>query len=655
MAEMVGSGSKGVGVRLFVEGGELVRKTFDQIGDSGKKMWAELGAGTKQANPALKGVNAIADEGKQAIAGLADQAGGLGRALSAVGPLGVAAAAAMGGLAIAINRAREAMTWAADLTDQAEQLGVTTEALQAYRFAAEDVGASAGAMESSLGSLNKAIGAIRTGVGDGKVVEALQAIGFTPEQIASLESADQLLLAVADKIAETGDIAEATKIADALGIDRELIPALMRGSTALTDATEKARNLGLVMGDDLVAGLDAANREVEIANQRIGMEMRRAFVELAPAIAGTTSALADFLGWARQTANDPGFQTLMSYLVPGGADLRRGMRRIRDQAAMAARVGTTDESSVASNYDLSGLSVNTPRLTTVAPPVRSGGGGVRAGGGSSARPAGIKAERYDRIEIVSAEEISRMQLALQLETARIAKNEQLIAALERELELRELIDRYTKMGLSEDDARTSAELTQWQRDQARFADMSGFTANRADELRASFDALEETRQARIDDMRQVWREGARAAVAGDFKEWLADQIGQAWLKGLDDVSGQLFDLLFNIIGGGSGAFGMSGTGSGSGGFDWLGAIGSVFGLGGGSSGWGSPGSPGFGGGGGTAKIELTSKMAVPEGYVPDAKLQQMFAATHESAIQKAVEMVRERNPDMTIEHRLLRG
>ena len=32
------AGRGGVGIRLYVSGGEVVKRTFDQVGDSGKKM-----------------------------------------------------------------------------------------------------------------------------------------------------------------------------------------------------------------------------------------------------------------------------------------------------------------------------------------------------------------------------------------------------------------------------------------------------------------------------------------------------------------------------------------------------------------------------------------------------------------------------------------
>lgn len=652
MADMALSGSgggsgKGVGVRLFVQGGDLVRKTFDQVADSGKKMWAELGAGTKTANPALQGINAVADEVKGGIQGLADEAGGFGRALGAIGPLGLAAAAAMGGLAIAVNRAREAMTWAADLTDQAAALGVSTEALQAYRFAGEELGSSAEAIEASLGGLNKTIGALKTGLGDGKAQAALAAIGFTPEQIAGFTTADQLLVAVADKMQAAGDIAEATKIADALGIDRELIPALMRGGDAINQATEKARELGLVMEEDVVRGLDAANREAEIAQQRIGMELRRAFVELAPAIAGSASALADFLGWVRVTVNDPGFQNLMTYLMPGGADIRRGMRRIRNQAESAARSGTTDDSSVASNYDLSGLYVNSPPAAPRPLATRTGGGASRGGGGSSAPAPGIKAQRYDRIDIVSIEDIERMQLAMQLETARIQKNEALIAVLERELELRKLIDDFTRQGLTAEDARLSAEMEQSNRDTARWVNTP--LVNRGAELTASAAEMAANREARIAQEREVFGEAVVQAFRNK-EAFLASILQSAAEKGFQAAGEVLYDIIRAAFASGDGAYG---SGGGDSGWGWklVNSVADVLGFSPGTA----PGSGGGGGGGGAggagaSPVAVTVKL---DGARTDREIRDLVSQGVQVGVSESTRIARESGHSWDVQRRLM--
>lgn len=644
MVEMVGSGSKGVGVRLFVEGGDVVRKTFDQIGDSGKKMWAEIASGSKQANPALRAVNAVSREVQGAAEDLAAQSGRVGSALSAMGPYGVAAAAALGAVAIAAVRAREAMQWGATLTDQAAALGVSTSALQEFRFVAEDLGASAPAMETTLGALNKVIGAIRTGIGDGKFIEALTSIGFTPDQIASLTDGGDLLSAVADKIAATGDIARATRIADALGIDRELVPALMRGSEAMEASKQKARELGLVLEDDLVRGLDEANREAEIAEQRIGMELRRAFLDAAPAIAAASSALADFIGWARRASTDGGVERLnelMGRLNPVYGLARRGVRHFSDQSLIE---------SLRVTPEMMQEFLRSPSRSSLPPVPRvsaggTGGAGRRSAGGSSARPEGIRGERYDRIDIVSADEIQRMQLAMQLETARIAKNEQLIAQLERELELRELIDRYTKMGLSADDARLSAELEQSNRDVARWLNEPR-TANRGDELRESVAAMDETRQARIDDMRQVWRQGVRAAFTGDLDEFLAGVLQQAFQRGVDSIADKLFDLVFRAFDQG-GAFGSGGGG----GFDWLGAITSVF------SSWGGGGfTPtsdadffGKGAGGAAAMGKIVQVSVSLDGAKGDDHIRRIAAEGVQQGVQASIELTRRHGEDWRVD------
>ncbi|MBX9707054.1 MAG: hypothetical protein K2X61_03875, partial [Caulobacteraceae bacterium] len=51
------AGRGGVGIRLFIQGGELARRTFDQVGDSGRRMWAEIALGQRSANPAIRALS----------------------------------------------------------------------------------------------------------------------------------------------------------------------------------------------------------------------------------------------------------------------------------------------------------------------------------------------------------------------------------------------------------------------------------------------------------------------------------------------------------------------------------------------------------------------------------------------------------------------
>lgn len=289
------AGRGGVGIRLYVSGGEVVKRTFDQVGDSGKKMWAELATGGRPVNPALRALSAGVGEVRTGIDGLASRAGAAGTVLGSFGAAGVAAAAVLGGLAIALTKTREAMEFAATLTDTADRIGVGVEALQGFRYVADEAGVSTDAFESNLERLNNTLGAFKTGIGDGKVKPVFEALGITQDQLATVQSADALMLILADTLGKVQDRAVQVRFAKALGVE-ESLPILRLGSDGIQRLTEDAERLGLVMGGDVVAALDAADRQMEVAQQRIDGSLRLAVAGLADEFADLVTSIAGGLG-----------------------------------------------------------------------------------------------------------------------------------------------------------------------------------------------------------------------------------------------------------------------------------------------------------------------------------------------------------------------
>ncbi|ADL00702.1 hypothetical protein [Brevundimonas subvibrioides] len=302
-------GKSGVGIRLFVQGGEVVRRTFDQVADSGKKMWAQIALGDRAANPAIRALSVGVGEAKSGIRGLASETGSAGAVLGAFGAAGVAVGAVLGAVAIAATGAFQAMRDAADLTDQADRIGVNAEALQEWRFAAEDAGVSAGSLDAGLEKLNGVLGAFKLGIGDAKLRPVFEELGITAEQLANVETSDQLLDRLADTLGQVRDRTEQVKLSRSLGIE-ELLPLLRLGSDGIADLRDRSRELGIVLDDEVRAQLDAADRQMEITGQQMDTLRLVSLSPLAEALgdaAASVTALivefgkveADAPGWVR--------------------------------------------------------------------------------------------------------------------------------------------------------------------------------------------------------------------------------------------------------------------------------------------------------------------------------------------------------------------
>ena len=320
------AGRGGVGIRLFVQGGEVVRRTFDQIGNSGKKMWAEIALGEKSANPAIRSLSIGANELKQGFDGLVSRAGSAGTALAAFGVVGLAAAAALGALAIATQGAFEAMNNAADLTDAADRIGVGVEALQQWRYVADEAGVDTATLEGVMEKLNGTIGKFKLGLGDGKLKPAFEELGITKDQLANVQTADQMLLLLADTLGQVKDRGQQVALARTLGVE-EALPVIRLGRDELERLTAAASDLGLVLDSETNARLDESDRKLELAGQQMRIVRDTAVAPLAEIFADVAGELAGMaVEFSNIESRAPGWiQTFLAIgrAIPGAGMIQR--------------------------------------------------------------------------------------------------------------------------------------------------------------------------------------------------------------------------------------------------------------------------------------------------------------------------------------------
>lgn len=560
---MADEGKRGVGVRLFVAGGEVVRRTFDQIGDSGKKMWAEVAAGEKAANPALVATSRAAGEVRGRFDDLVGRAGPAANVLEAFGVAGIGAAAALGGLTIAMGHAREAMAFGDDLQATADKIGITAEALQEFRYVADEADVPVEKLEDGLQKLNAAIGAMQTGIGAAKVEKVFKALGLTEADLKGVRDARDLLPVIADRISEVGTTAEQVQIARKLGIE-DLLPMLRMGADGIAELTDRSRELGLVLDNETVAALAEADRQMELSGQRIQTSMRVAFAGLADDIAAATYRLANFAvelrnvePQANKTAEAVekvvrwmGRGGVLQYLPGGqargdrfetgvfGGDLRTSgavtpaamrefLRGARPSAPFEDAGGFG--SATAEGWD--------GRQLVLA------GGGARTGRG--AREEAIRSRSAQRLSILTVDEqramLERIELEDRLAIARERGDAATVALLEREQELGRRIEEYRKAGLGEDEARISAGAD---------LDRISFESKKVDAKPVGFSFVEGVDTELQETFREAFADGITAALNGDTDEllnrWLAEITANAFRTGLNSIA----DAFFNMVGGG---------------------------------------------------------------------------------------------------------
>lgn len=309
-----------------------------------------------------------AAKARQTSGALKSELGGLS---SAFAPLAAGAALGAGALAAfsaGMRNAAATAQFADDLVAMADRIGVSAEALQALRHAAEVNDIPMAELDDGLKALNGTLGALQSRIGDGKIRKAFEALGIPQSTIANLQDASDLLPILADRISQVGTHAERVQIARKLGIE-SLLPLLMQGSKGIAELVEQARSLNLVMDEGVARRMADLNEEMRVADQRSAAASHRLSAEFVPvlvaikeAAADAASALAGMLSWANRAATVDGkiqqalergqkargradtirngspLEAMMAGNIPGLAMLRSGWRArfAAEQEAAAA-------------------------------------------------------------------------------------------------------------------------------------------------------------------------------------------------------------------------------------------------------------------------------------------------------------------------------
>lgn len=180
----------------------------------------------------------------------------------------------------------------AQLGDEAKRAGVSAQAFQEWKFIAEQNRIGIDAMMDGLKELNlRADEFIITG--KGPAAEALARLGFGAEELKEkLEDPSELLLEIMGRMRRL-NVAARIRVADELfgGTAGERFVELVdRGEDGLRRTINRAHELGLVLGDDVVAKADEVSRKFDELTTRISNFGKRVAVAIAEGI----SEVSDF-------------------------------------------------------------------------------------------------------------------------------------------------------------------------------------------------------------------------------------------------------------------------------------------------------------------------------------------------------------------------
>jgi hypothetical protein len=272
-----------------------------------------------------------------------------GTMLEGFGAAGVAAAAGIGALVLVLGQAKAAVAFGDAIADSATKVGVSTDTLQEYRYAIHQVGGDYADADEALSKFTQTLGKAELGFSK-KALKPFAALGFSKDDLNNFASADDALKAILDRLAGIKDEEKRQGLAAALGLEK-FIPLAREGSGRLDELRAAAHRLGYVMDADLIAKAGEANDKLEDLQAIADVQLKSAFVDLAPVILNVAGAIASAAREVNKISQDvkdalPVMQRWFSLLNGGGKgrDITRyngpaGLLNLTGDAARSALGG----------------------------------------------------------------------------------------------------------------------------------------------------------------------------------------------------------------------------------------------------------------------------------------------------------------------------
>ena len=287
-----------VSIRLAVKDKAAVEKALKSIGKEGEQALRKIEKSGQPASRSLKAVSAASGELKGKAEGLNAQLGGVGSALSAIGPAGVAAGAALGAVTLAMAAASRAAVRAADsmaeLRGAAQMAGLDVETYQEWEYAATRVGVSQDAMVDGFKELQmRAQEFVQLGAGPAK--ESFEALGYSQDELEEkLKNTPALFAEIIDKVSELDKSSQLFTLDQIFGgqAGEHFVKLVNAGTGALTQMMSEARSLGVVIDQGIVQKGADASRQLKALQLVIDRNVDQAMIDLAPLVIGVANAFA---------------------------------------------------------------------------------------------------------------------------------------------------------------------------------------------------------------------------------------------------------------------------------------------------------------------------------------------------------------------------
>jgi hypothetical protein len=177
------------------------------------------------------------------------------------------------------------------------KLGVATEELQKFRYAAQLSGVETTTMDMALQRFTRRAAEAAKGTGEAK--DALAQMGIKLQDTnGRMFSTENLLGQVAEAFTKVKDPSEklrlAFKLFDSEGV--AMVNMLNSGKAGLLGMTSEAERLGFILSENTIQGVERANNAFTAMSAALGGVWSKLVAALAPALEGFGNWWAEFIG-----------------------------------------------------------------------------------------------------------------------------------------------------------------------------------------------------------------------------------------------------------------------------------------------------------------------------------------------------------------------
>jgi len=177
---------------------------------------------------------------------------------------------------------KSSIEYADTIAKTADKLGVTTDALQEYRFAAERSGVAQTALDMGLQRFSRRLGEADKGTGELK--GTLTELGIsTRDSTGNIRTAEDVLQEYAGAIQNAEGDQEKLRLAFK-AFDSEgaaMVNMLRNGAEGLNDLRQQAVDAGVVMDAQLIRKAEVINDKWDTLTQTIGVKFKSALIDIA--------------------------------------------------------------------------------------------------------------------------------------------------------------------------------------------------------------------------------------------------------------------------------------------------------------------------------------------------------------------------------------